>query len=87
MPTSAHSGSTIFAEYVPIPDGCGVAGHAIETPEIYDPALVFYVISRAMSKEKNPASVAYMSLYQQTIDRYRADFIDEPKESAKEKQP
>lgn len=87
VPTSSHSGSTIYADYVPIPDGCSVVGEAIETPEIYDPALVFYVISRAMSKEKNPASVAYHQLYQQTVDRYRADFIDEPKESIKEKTP
>ena len=87
VPTSAYSGSTVFVDFVPIPDGCSTASLAIETPKIYDPALVFYVISRAMSKEKNPASIAYMNLYQQTIDRYRADFIDEPKESMKEKQP
>ena len=87
VPIAAYSGSTVYVDYVAIPDGCSTSGLAIETPEIYDPALVYFVISRAMSKEKNQASMAYMNLYQQTIDRYRADFIDEPKESIKGKTP
>lgn len=87
VPTTSHSGSTIFVDYVFIPDGCATSGFAIETPEIYDPALVSYVVSRAFLKKRKPEANIYIQLYDQMINRYRADFIEEPKESVKEKTP
>jgi len=88
VPTSAYSGNTVFAYYVPMPTGVTATTSSIEIPAIFDEALVWYVASEAMAKDKQwQLSDWYRVKYKETLDRYRVDIIDKPKESIREAEP
>ena len=54
----------------------------ISLPAMYDNLLVDYVIAQALLKEGYLASSkAIMDFYTQTLDRFRVDFVQRPKES------
>lgn len=88
VPTSAYSGHTVYAYYVPMPTAVTATSSVIETPAIFDEALVWYVVSEATAKDKQwQLSQFYRDKYNQTLDRYRVDIIEKPKESIKEANP
>lgn len=53
------------------------AGETVVTPQIFDKALVYYIVAQALLKDKRPIEAAnYLTLYQQELDRYRGDFVE-----------
>jgi hypothetical protein len=57
------------------------SGGTVPTPKIFDNALRAYVISRAYFKDRQYAkSGQWMAVYESEINRYRQDFIEQPKE-------
>jgi hypothetical protein len=57
------------------------SGGTVPTPKIFDNALRAYVISRAYYKDRQYAKAGqWMSVYESEINRYRQDFIEQPKE-------
>ena len=79
VPTSAYSGSTIYADYIPVPTKIIATTGNIETPAIYDNAIVWYVVSMAKAKDKNAnESAVFMKIYDELVNRYRVDITREP---------
>ena len=55
------------------------ASDAVPTPTIFDTAIVHYVVSMALIKDrKNDFAKGFMASYEATADRFRADFIEQP---------
>lgn len=71
------SGNTIYFYNIPFPSGVTSASSTIETPQYFDTAIRFYVISKAF--DVNPATAqrapGYMARYDAIMDRYRQDVM------------
>ena len=80
-PTSAYSGHTVYVYYIPEPDSYAGTGERIYTPAIYDGSIVNYCMYKALLKDRRPQEAAnYLTEYTNTINQYRVDLVDKPKE-------
>jgi hypothetical protein len=71
------SGTSVIVYMIPKPTGVTSTNSSIETPAIFDRALVLYASAQALYQDNKVASAArLMDEYLAEIDRYRADFID-----------
>jgi len=70
--------------YVSRPTALASTASNITTPAIYDKALTLYVTAQALLKtgqSQHGKSAAFMADYYTELDRFRADFIDQPKQT------
>lgn len=83
-----YSGSTVYVDYTAMPVGVISSTSPIETPAVYDAALVWYVAAQAKIKQGRYDEAQYFTQkYETECDRFRADFIIKPKESLEEAGP
>ena len=77
---SAVTTETVTLYLVELPAAIA-SGGTIPTPKIFDNALRAFVISRAYYKDRQYAkSAQWLGIYNSEVDRYRQDFIEQPKE-------
>lgn len=76
IPGSTQAGNTIYLYAVTAPSGVTVTTSQIETPKYFDDAILLYVKSKALSKDKQDGKAdAYMKLFDAYCDRYRVDVM------------
>ncbi len=55
----------------------------LPTPAVFDTAIVHYMVGMALVKDrKSEFSKGFLSSYEATADRFRPDFIEQPREAA-----
>jgi hypothetical protein len=77
---SSVSTETVTLYLVELPAAIASNG-TIPTPKIFDNALRAFVLSRAYYKDRQYAkSAQWLGIYNSEVNRYRQDFIEQPKE-------
>jgi hypothetical protein len=60
------------------------ASGTLPTPAVFDTAIEHFVIAMALIKDRqNEFAKGFLDSYQATADRFRLDFIEQPKEAVK----
>ena len=86
--TLPYSGQSVYVYYNPMPDGLLSSTSPVETPSIYDSAIIDYAVSQMLLKKKRYQEADfYNKRYEARLDRYRVDLVDKPRESIKDLQP
>lgn len=76
-PIPATSGTSAIVYMVPKPSGVTATTSAIETPAVYDRALIIYATAQAFYKDgKFGFGDRLMQQYTSELDRFRMDFSD-----------
>jgi len=80
LPVSGVSGDLVSIYLYERPSGV-TTGQNIPIPAVYDKALTCYIVVQALLRDRRVAEAEKFQLkYMEELDRYRADFIDRPKE-------
>lgn len=76
IPRASESGNTLYVYKSGMPSGVTQSASKIETPAPFDTAILYYVLFKAFSKERQmELAKAYLQMFESTIVQYRGDII------------
>jgi hypothetical protein len=80
-PDPSRSGHSIYVYYVPQTVEYVTGTSDVVTPAIYDNSIVNYIMYKALMKDKKYQEAGnYLTEYNNTLQQYRVDLVDKPKE-------